>query len=68
MSVCSQSFEASHDFSKTAVPLQSQVVWFNLKIYHSMYESNRFALKQIKLVKLRNCEVAVVANFLQFIF
>ena len=68
MSVCFELFEASHDFSKTAAPLQSHVVWFNLKIYHTMYESNQFVLKQIKLVKLRNCEIAVAANFLQFIF
>ena len=50
MSVCFKSFDVSHDFSKTAAFFRNPVVWVNLTIYQSMYDSNQFSFKQIKRV------------------
>ena len=50
MSVCFKSFDVSHDFSKTAAFFRNPVVWVNLTIYQSMYDSNQFSFEQIKRV------------------
>ena len=50
MSVCFKSFDVSHDFLKTAAPIQNHVIWVNLTIYQSMYESNQSFFKKIKRV------------------
>ena len=64
MSVCFKSFDASPDFSKTTAVVRNHVVWVNLTIYHSMYDSNQFVFKQIKRV---NDEGQLLRIF-QFIF
>ena len=37
-------------FSETAALVRNYVVWVNLTIYQSIYDSNHFVLKQIKWV------------------
>ena len=50
MSVCFKSFDVSHNFLKTTALIWNHVVWVNLTIYLSMYDSKQFVFKQIKRV------------------
>ena len=50
MSVCFKSFDVAHNFSKITAHVRNHVVWVNLTIYQSMYNSYHFVFKQIKQV------------------
>ena len=63
MSVRFKIFDASHDFSKTAALVGNHVVWFNLTIYHSMYESNQFVFKEVKQVNDEKQLLQIFGNF-----
>ena len=55
MSICFKSFDASHDFLKTAARVPNHVVCIILTIYQSMYDPNQFVFKKInRLQHMKN--------------